>query len=209
MTKSELDEYRLARSMGRLMQLQPPRLAPVRRNSWNWFQTAAISLGTAVVMAAVIATSIVLHDRSAEAPPGSSSASVSTAPSARPVNAAGVVTTRLTYAGTGARLDPPGAAMPLLSAATVLRLCSSANSKVACETGPPESVDLGVLTDTGMHINDELVWAMTWTRVNCDLMGPANRPSPRVNDATGCDFVTFVDAKTGDNPEAIRGAFGL
>lgn len=62
-----------------------------------------------------------------------------------------------------------------------------------------------------MGINDELVWAMTWTSVSCDLMGPPGRPSPGpdVNDTTGCDFVTFVNATTGDNPEAIRGPFGL
>jgi hypothetical protein len=67
------------------------------------------------------------------------------------------------------------------------------------------------LTDTGMGIQGELVWAMTWTNVNCDLMGPQGRPAqpPTANDATGCDFVTFVNAATGVNPEAIRGAFGL
>jgi hypothetical protein len=101
--------------------------------------------------------------------------------------------------------------VPSLSAAMVLRLCSSPDSSVSCEAGQPETMDLGLLTDTGMGINDELVWAMTWTSVSCDLMGPQGRPSPGpdVNEATGCDFVTFVNAKTGDNPEAIRGPFGL
>jgi hypothetical protein len=115
------------------------------------------------------------------------------------------------YPGAGAQIDPPGMLLPSLSAATVLGFCSIPQSGVACETGQPRSVELGLLTDTGMGIHGELVWAMTWTNVNCDLVGPQGRPTPppTVNDATGCDFVTFVNAATGVNPEAIRGAFGL
>lgn len=121
------------------------------------------------------------------------------------------ISTPVTYPGSGARLDPPGTLLPSLSAATVLGYCSIPQSGVACETGQPRSAGLGLLTDTGMGIQGELVWAMTWTNVNCDLMGPQGRPTPppTVNDATGCDFVTFVNAATGVNPEAIRGAFGL
>ena len=117
----------------------------------------------------------------------------------------------VTYPGAGVQLDPPETLLPSLSAATVLGFCSIPQSYVACETGHPRSVVLGLLTDTGMGIRDELVWAMTWTNVNCDLMGPQGRPTPPppINDATGCDFVTFVNATTGVNPEAIRGAFGL
>ena len=121
------------------------------------------------------------------------------------------LSTPVTYPGAGAQIDPPGTLLPSLSAATVLGFCSIPQSGVACETGKPRSVELGLLTDTGMGIHGQLVWAMTWTNVNCDLMGPQGRPSPppTVNDATGCDFVTFVNAATGVNPEAIRGAFGL
>lgn len=121
------------------------------------------------------------------------------------------LSTPLTYPGAGVQIDPPGTLLPSLSAATVLGSCSIPQRDVACETGQPKSVVLGLLTDNGMHIQGELVWAMTWTNVNCDVMGPQGRPTsqPGVNDATGCDFVTFVDATTGDNPEAIRGAFRL
>jgi hypothetical protein len=121
------------------------------------------------------------------------------------------LSTPVTYPGAGAQIDPPGTLLPSLSAATVLGFCSIPRSDVACETGQPRSVVLGLLTDTGMGIQGELVWAMTWTDVNCDLMGPQGRPTPppTVNDVTGCDFVTFVNAATGGNPEAIRGAFGL
>lgn len=121
------------------------------------------------------------------------------------------LSTPVTYAGAGAQIDPPGTLRPSLSAASVLGFCSIPQSGVACETGQPRSVELGLLTDTGMGIQGELVWAMTWTNVNCDLIGPQGRPNPppTVNDATGCDFVTFVNAATGVNPEAIRGAFGL
>ncbi len=121
------------------------------------------------------------------------------------------LSTPVTYPGAGAQLAPPGTLLPSLSAATVLGYCSIPPSGAACETGQPRSVELGLLTDAGMDIQGELVWAMTWTNVNCDLMGPQGRPTPppTVNDTTGCDFVTFVDAATGVNPEAIRGAFGL
>ena len=121
------------------------------------------------------------------------------------------VSAPVTYPGAGVQLVPPGTLLPSLTAATVLGFCSVPQSQIACETGHPRSVVLGLLTDTGMGIRDELVWAMTWTNVNCGLMGPQGRPNApsTVNDATGCDFVTFVNAATGVNPEAIRGAFGL
>jgi hypothetical protein len=122
-----------------------------------------------------------------------------------------VLSAPLVYTGAGVELDPPGALAPSLSAVSALDLCSKSNSTVTCEQGQPASITLGLLTDGGMQINGELVWAITWTNVTCDLMGPKGLPSlpPTVNDASGCDLVTFIDAKTGDNPEAIRGPFGL
>lgn len=117
----------------------------------------------------------------------------------------------IAYPGTGALLEAPGAASPVLTAAQALKLCSTPHYGVSCEAGPPASATLGKLADAGMGIDDELVWALTWTSVNCELMGPVNRPAPGplVNDATGCDFVTFINATSGSNPETVRGPFGL
>jgi hypothetical protein len=216
MTKHELDEARLSRSMRRLMELKPPQLEPSRRHATHVLGTVALGVATLVAMAGVLTISIVLHNQSklgvATATPASSPAPAGVALSPTPSKVVtGVLSTPLVYPGSGAQLDPPGALLPSLSAATVLGSCSRPQSNVTCETGQPKSIELGLLTDTGMQIRGELVWAMTWTNVSCDLMGPQHRPSPnpRVNDATGCDLVTFVDAMSGVNPEAIRGAFGL
>jgi len=219
MTQHEIDEARISRSMKRLMELDAPALGqPVRRRA-GVLGAVALGLGTVVVMSALLTTSIILHNRSSPGV-GASTPTSSTGSAASPTLAprinqravvVGVVAASLTYPGAGVQLDPPGTVLPSLSAATVIGLCGSPQANVTCETGQPKSVELGVLNDAGMHIQGELVWAMTWTNVNCDLMGPQGRPSPnpRVNDATGCDFVTFVDATNGVNPEAIRGPFGL
>jgi hypothetical protein len=59
-----------------------------------------------------------------------------------------------------------------------------------------------------MGINGRLVWALSWDGVNCMVMGPDGRPSvgSGVNDATGCNFVSIVDATTGANPMSMLGA---
>jgi hypothetical protein len=79
---------------------------------------------------------------------------------------------------------------------------------VSCESGQPTSIELGLLTDFGMGVDRMLVWAISWDGVNCMLLGPEGQPSPGpdVNDTSGCNFVTFVDATTGANPMAMRGA---
>jgi hypothetical protein len=118
------------------------------------------------------------------------------------------VTHSVTYPGFEATLDPPGTAKPNLTPAEAVALCSQPGSDVSCETGQPSSIELGLLSDSGMGIDRLLVWAMSWDGVNCMLMGPDGRPSPGpgVNDTSGCNFVTFVGATTGTNPMAIRGA---
>ncbi len=117
----------------------------------------------------------------------------------------------INYPGMGAVLEAPGVTAPVLTAAGAIAMCSTPHYGVSCEVGPPASATLGTLVDAGMGIEDELVWALTWTSVNCELMGPPNRPAPGplVNDVTGCEFVTFIDATSGSNPETIRGPQGV
>lgn len=104
------------------------------------------------------------------------------------------------------RLDPPGRAVPILSATSAVASCSNPHGGVTCETGQPMSVVLALLTDAGMGIERRLMWVMSWKSVGCDVMGPGYAsPGPLVNDVTGCDFVTFVDADTGASFIAIRG----
>jgi hypothetical protein len=124
---------------------------------------------------------------------------------------ASVARSPITYLGTGSLLDAPGGATPVLTDAQAIAMCSTPHYGVSCEAGPPASATLGKLVNAGMGIDGELVWALAWTSVNCELFGPWNRPAPGplVNDATGCDFVTFIDATSGSNPEAVRGPFGL
>lgn len=104
------------------------------------------------------------------------------------------------------RLDPPGQAVPSLPATDAVASCLNPEGGVACETGQPMSVALALVTDAGMGIQQRLMWVLSWKSVGCDVMGPGRAsPGPFVNDVTGCDFVTFVDADTGANPMAIRG----
>jgi hypothetical protein len=117
----------------------------------------------------------------------------------------GNATQSWTYPGFQATLDPPGNARPTLTASDAVALCGEEGSGVSCEPGRPASIELGHLTDAGMGINQRLVWAMSWDAVNCQVYGPAGRPTSgsHVNDATGCNFVSFVDATSGANPMAI------
>jgi hypothetical protein len=189
-------------------------LGPDRKRPELILRSLAVGLAVGIVVAGVLGGSLFLLRHAPSAPTRPSDTGHHTRPSPLPNNqtvVTGTVSMLESYPGTGVQLHPPGPLLPTLSAATVLGFCSIPQSTVTCETGPPKSIDLGLLTDTGMGIQSELVWAMTWTSVNCDVMGPFGRPTPnpRVNDATGCDLVTFVDAKTGRNPEAIRGPFGL
>lgn len=213
MTKRELDEAQISRSMKRLMELPPPQLELSRRRATNMLAAVGIGLGTLVLMASVLTVSLVLHNRPTRGAqtvaPASPTAAAS--PEANKAVVTGTVSAPVVYPGTGTQLDPPGILVPSLSAVTAVDSCSLPQAHVICELGHPASIELGLLRDAGMQINGELVWAMTWTSVSCDVMGPYNRPTlnPKVNGATGCDFVSFVDANTGGNPEAIRGAFGL
>lgn len=181
---------------------------PDRRRPAILLQTIAAAVAVGVAVAGMVGGSLLLLHRPATAPAVHTTLPV---PAHQPFFVTGNVLMPVSYPGTGASLDPPGSLHPTLSAVAVLKFCSPVQSTVACETGPPRAVQLGLLTDAGMGIQAELVWAITWTGVGCDPMGPLGRPSPgpNVNDATGCDFVTFVDARTGKNPEAIRGPFGL
>ncbi len=198
-------------SRGTLRRLEKPAFGTSRhrdrRRPVLILQAIAVGFAVGVAVAGVVGGSLLLFHHSASAPAGHTT---SPSPAGQQV-LTGNVLTRITYPGTNAYLDPPGSLQPSLTATTVLGFCSPPQSTVTCETGPPKSVELGILADAGMGIHGELVWAMTWTGVGCDPMGPAGRPTPgtSVNDATGCDLVTFVDASTGNNPEAIRGPFGL
>lgn len=110
------------------------------------------------------------------------------------------------YPQFGTRLDPPGQAAPSLSATDAVTLCSNPHSGVTCEPGQPMSIALALVTDAGMGMHRRLMWVMSWASVGCGLIGPAHtHPDPLVSDVT-CDFVTFVDANTGANSMAIRGA---
>lgn len=111
------------------------------------------------------------------------------------------------YPGFGATLDPPGNAKPVVTASEAIALCGKAGSQVSCEPGQPDSIELGILSDPGMGIDQRLVWAISWDAVNCMVLGPYGQPSsPPSFDATGCNFVSMVDATTGVNPMAMIGA---
>jgi hypothetical protein len=108
------------------------------------------------------------------------------------------------YSGSQVQLDPPGNAVAVLSASAALAACSSDGS-AACATGTPSKEELALLTDLGFGDDRKLVWAITWSGVNCMVLGPPGRPSSGLNMKTGCEWVTFFDARTGTYLLAIIG----
>ena len=80
MTKTELDEERLARSLGRVMRLQPPPVDLSPRHSARWVGSLAIGLLTAASIASVITVSLVLHKHVGA--PAQQTAGASTTPTA-------------------------------------------------------------------------------------------------------------------------------
>jgi hypothetical protein len=104
-------------------------------------------------------------------------------------------------------LDPPGNAVANLSASDAFAACN--NRSTACMPSAPTRVELALMTAANYGDDHRLVWAITWSHVDCMLFGPPGQPSPRANVATGCDFVTFIDADSGayllatDGPPAV------
>jgi hypothetical protein len=68
MTTLESDEARLASAMGRLLQLDPPQLAPAQPRARHWLGAIVAGAAALVVVAGVVGGSIALHGR---APSGS------------------------------------------------------------------------------------------------------------------------------------------
>jgi hypothetical protein len=116
--------------------------------------------------------------------------------------ASGSISKPLDYPG-NVHLDPPGNATPKLSAADAVAACN--NPPVACRSGTPTRVELALMTAANFGANQRLVWAITWSGVDCMVIGPPSRPSPKYNIATGCDFTTFIDANTGAYLVAVDG----
>jgi hypothetical protein len=68
MTKSEMDDERLGRSMRRLMEVRPPVLEERHAQRGRWMGKLGIGLGTFVLLTGIVAGSIVLRDRSEATP---------------------------------------------------------------------------------------------------------------------------------------------
>ena len=107
------------------------------------------------------------------------------------------------YSGAQVQLDPPGSASPAVNADRALAACSTMSA--ACHSGSPSKEELALMTNPGFGYDQKLVWAITWSGVSCMNFGPPGQPSPGVNMATGCEFVTFIDASTATYLFAIDG----
>jgi hypothetical protein len=68
MTKTEIDDERLTRSMRRLMEMRPPVLDETHTHAVRWTGKLGIGLGTLVVVAGIVAGSVVLRDRTQATP---------------------------------------------------------------------------------------------------------------------------------------------
>ena len=63
MTSLESEDQRLTRAMRRMMQVNPPRLAPARPRAHNVLGAVVASVAAVVVVAGVVGGSIALHGR--------------------------------------------------------------------------------------------------------------------------------------------------
>lgn len=61
MTPTESEEARLRRSLGRLMEVEPPHLRRVEPHARHWMLTLAVAAGTLVLTAGVLTTALELH----------------------------------------------------------------------------------------------------------------------------------------------------
>jgi hypothetical protein len=86
MTNLEADDDRLSGAMRRLMQVQPPQLAPSPQRGYHWFGAAVAGLVTLVVLAGAVGGTIALRGRNADGavPAGASHPTTSPAVTVRP-----------------------------------------------------------------------------------------------------------------------------
>lgn len=106
----------------------------------------------------------------------------------------------------GITMSPPTTQIAAIQAKDALAVCTS--GVASCPDGPA-AAELAIATDSGsgrvdaagkmtLLMNHKLVWALSWSDVQCTHSGPpplpGASPAPRF---TACDVVAFVDANTG------------
>jgi hypothetical protein len=116
-----------------------------------------------------------------------------------------------TLGNSGVTLTPPGVMGATVDGSKAYDVCTS--HKAPCPDSSPTAVRLGIANDEGpatldasgrlnLTMKDRLVWAITWSDIECRLRGgafvdasgsPAPAPMPK-----SCDTVAFVDAGTGE-----------
>ncbi len=113
------------------------------------------------------------------------------------------VTTAFTIPGTGITLSPPGNVVPATSSDAAYGLCLTPGG-AACQPGPPTSIVLARITDTGSTLVKPgiLVWAMGWIGVTTCVFSGGGPPGPGSSPVVAtsqplCDAYDFIDATSG------------
>jgi hypothetical protein len=110
MTTPENEEERLRRALGRLMNLEPPRLRRVEPHARRWMLTLAVAAGTLVLTAGVLTTALELHRGSTGPSHPGGTVSATASPGGSPgasANPSGAVAPTASPSAAGVTLTPP------------------------------------------------------------------------------------------------------
>jgi hypothetical protein len=110
MTLPENEKERLRRALGRLMNLEPPRLRRVEPHARRWPLTLAVAAGTLVLTAGVLTTALELHGGSTGPSHPGGTVSATASPGGSPgasANPTGAVSPGASPSAAGVRVTPP------------------------------------------------------------------------------------------------------
>ena len=176
----------------------------------------ALTLGTAGVLFALLASVYVVAHSAHPAGQSQSVGAAGTATTAAASTAATAATPTCTALSTPVKynvyqLDSPGSASPAVSCAQAAALAEAwcpLNMRPCVGTPLPDTAQLSLIKDfPGSNVADpaRLVWAVTWNLATCSLpKATTTSPSPpggmiiAAGNVPGCRWVTFVDASTGN-----------
>ncbi len=190
MTSLEFEDQRLTRAMRRMMQVNPPRLAPARPRAHNVLGAVVASVAAVVVVAGVVGGSIALHGRltagntpiPASSPTASPSVRVIPSFPVNPIVTIAALPTWMTvclHAGGIVTTPPPAGVHPSLTPAQVVADARAADSRVSGTTAPAFlrfwDAPYGGQTDASKALAQP-VWAVGATGIHFAYPSPAPKP---------------------------------